>query len=245
MLLNHDVFYNREHSNFDELTSYLPVWWRDISEMNANNEFAGHTLDKLAGDLENLIIMQFIDGYNEELTARHERFIGIETDRSKSLEERKTLIKAYELSTSKISRESICQVVSTFTKCNSDSWLERGRIVVDMIFKDDMTAYMNNIRDILRQSIPAHLDILYKGTVENILSKIANRSATRYIIKFSTPMDSLKLKPDAYPIIRCDAYTESKSALQLNTKNELWYLDGTYTLNGDKILDPYEIWEEL
>jgi hypothetical protein len=53
-MLEHDIFYNRQRSGFEELTSYQPLWWADILEMKANNKFAGLTLDRMADALEQL-----------------------------------------------------------------------------------------------------------------------------------------------------------------------------------------------
>ena len=76
-MLTHDVFYNREHSGKEELDSYLPKYWRDIREMEANNTFAGYTLDRMAADMEKTVKDRFFDSCSEAMLARYEAFLHI------------------------------------------------------------------------------------------------------------------------------------------------------------------------
>lgn len=47
------------------------------------------------------------------------------------------------------------------------------------------------------------------------------------------------------PIIRCKVNMEKQATVQVHIRNNLWFLNGTYSLDGSKILDAYETWEEL
>ena len=53
-MLDNDIFGNLQSPGSDELKSYIPKYWNGIREMNANNTFAGYTIDCMAKDLQQL-----------------------------------------------------------------------------------------------------------------------------------------------------------------------------------------------
>ena len=74
-MLEHDVFYNRVRSGYEELMSYYPNFWKEILEMRVNNRFAGYTLDRAAGDMEQAVLDQFFETSSQEMVLRYERFL--------------------------------------------------------------------------------------------------------------------------------------------------------------------------
>lgn len=74
--------------------------------------------------------------------------------------------------------------------------------------------------------------------------KNINQDIARCIIKDESGIGN---EQALIPVIRCKAEAEMQSGLHLhlNIKNDLWYFDGTYFMNGIKKLDAYERWEEL
>ena len=93
-MLDHDVFYNWQRSGYEELRSYIPLWWNEILEMRANNAFAGYTLDHVAGDMEQLVKNWFFDTMDEATLTEYENFLGITGFGIKDMNDRRALVKA-------------------------------------------------------------------------------------------------------------------------------------------------------
>ena len=91
-MLDHDVFYNRERSGYEEITSYMPRFWREIREMDANNRFAGRTLDDAATAMENFVRNWFFDTMDEATLTDYENFLGLTGFGIRSIQDRHPLV---------------------------------------------------------------------------------------------------------------------------------------------------------
>ncbi len=166
-MLTHDVFYNREHSGKEELDSYLPKYWRDIREMEANNTFAGYTLDRMAADMEKTVKDRFFDSCSEAMLARYEAFLHITPAQETSSEDRRSIVKMKWNSGGKMTGRRIRAIVKECCGADCEVFFGASQMVIDMTFRDDPAGYMAMIREAITNStIPAHIEIIFKGNVD-------------------------------------------------------------------------------
>lgn len=220
-MLTHDNFYNRTRSGYDELTSYLPLFWKEILEMRANNKFAGYTLDRMAGDLEQLILDEFWDSCSNECIVRAEKFLELTGNEGKDWEERRSAVKLKWLGGMKMNRTRIKSIVKSYCDCDCQVMLTDSQLIVDMVFKDDPALYMDNIRNFLNNStIPAHIEVVYHGMMDfSIISVIHEKMLIPRIIN--------KMK---FSLYHASGYLDGKSFLNgsgsLNDKYN-WFQTST------------------
>lgn len=166
-MLAHDIFYNREHSGKKELASYLPKYWRDIREMEANNTFAGYTLDRMAADMEKTVQDRFFDSCSEIMLARYEAFLHITPAEGTSIEDRRSMVKMKWNGGGKMTGTRIKAIVKECCGADCEVTFGSSQLVVDMTFRDDPAGYMAMIREAITNStIPAHIEIEFKGNVD-------------------------------------------------------------------------------
>jgi hypothetical protein len=156
-MLEHDIFYNRQRSGFEELTSYQPLWWADILEMKANNKFAGLTLDRMADALEQLVKNQFFDSCSESMLTRIELWLGITGASEMELNERRNLVKATWIGNQKISRSSIQSLVYAYCGCSSEVHFTHSISIIANISEATSTIHIGNLIKTLETKIPAHI----------------------------------------------------------------------------------------
>ena len=97
-------FYNRQFaSNYEELISYYPRYYREVWEMVAILKANGRLLDDAQDAIENIYKNGFIDSMDEAAIAELERFLYIRARNQRTLEERRRLIKSYIIGFGKIS----------------------------------------------------------------------------------------------------------------------------------------------
>lgn len=242
------VFNNQQRSGYEEITSYGPGFYRDIKEMDAIYRFGGWTCDLMATDLENLVAMQFIKYMNDEALTRYEQFIGINKDYTNNLDERKNIVLAQCSSSGKISKTKIQTIVNSFAECKCQVSMEGANIIVDMMFKGDPAKYMSHIREILQKSIPAHIGIVYRGSIDlSIVFKLDNKVSVQRIInkmifRMSNSKKHMYLDGSAY---RMKIENAPKDRFSVFIKNNLYYLDGSELINGNRRLNAYVKQEEL
>ena len=167
-MIDSDYFGNLQVSETEKLNSYLPKFWKEIYEMNANNSFAGYTLDRMAQDLQQLIWDRFFDTCSEDMLTRYERFLGMqnmETD----VEKRRILLKATWNGNKKISAGRIVETLRQFYG---------GIIDVDVVFTDYFQFTIHTLnpdaatdRSIdlyLQKVLPAHIayNVVYDTPIE-------------------------------------------------------------------------------
>lgn len=156
-MLNHDIFYNRKRSGYDELKSYQPLWWAQILEMRANNKFAGYTIEKMADALEQLVKEQFFDTCTEKMLERIEIWLGISGASEMTLSERRNLVKATWIGNQKVSRSSIQALVYAYCGCSSEVHFTHEISISANVSEAESAIYIGNLEKILSSQIPAHI----------------------------------------------------------------------------------------
>lgn len=159
-MLTHDVFYNREHSGKEELDSYLPKYWRDIREMEANNTFAGYTLDRMAADMEETVKDRFFDSCSETMLARYEAFLHITPAQETSIEDRRSIVKMKWSGGGKMTGRRIKAIVKECCGADCEVTFGSSRLVIDIPSYDNTASCADIIREAINHyTIPAHIAI--------------------------------------------------------------------------------------
>ena len=167
-MLDHDVFYNRDRSGYEELMSYYPNFWKDILEMRANNMFAGRTIDRAAADMEQIVADQFFESCSESMVIRYENFLNLDNS-DKDWDERRRFLKIAWNGTEKVRVSGIIETIREFY---------RGMVAVDADFTDFFCFLIQklnsdpgidrNIEHYLQRVIPAHItyEIIYRVSLK-------------------------------------------------------------------------------
>lgn len=162
-----DYYNNLEVPGEKELTSYLPRFWREILEMQANNKFAGYTLDRIGMDIDQLVKDRFFDSCSLDKLCDYERFLKIYNTEGISIEDRRSMVKMRWNSAGKMTGRKIKAIVKEFCGCDCKVAFGSSQMVIDMIFRDDPSSYMPMIRDTIQNStIPGHIGLVFKGNVD-------------------------------------------------------------------------------
>ena len=167
-MLEHDVFYNRVRSGYEELMSYYPNFWKEILEMRVNNRFAGYTLDRAAGDMEQAVLDQFFETCSQEMVLRYERFLEAENP-GKELEERRRLLKIAWNGAGKLSAGRIVEAIRQFYGKKLDVVVLFTDRVEIRIQKLDSDLTIDRAIDVyLRRVMPANIlyDVIYEAPME-------------------------------------------------------------------------------
>lgn len=156
--MNNPVFYNQERSGYEELVSYGPYFYKDILEMDANYQFAGKTLDIMAEGLEAIISNQFIDSADESTILRMERWLGVETDFSRTLEDRRKKVKLVWNGGEKLSGSFIKNLVRSYTGCDDDPAVKMTTYLsINAYISSNKTVYISDLEEQLEKMKPAHI----------------------------------------------------------------------------------------
>lgn len=232
------VFNNQQRDGYDEIASYGPEFYKEIKEMDAIYQFAGLTIDQMAQSLEAFMSNQFIKEMNELSISRMEKFLFIIGTQNKTLEERRTLVQASWISSGKLSKTKISEIVNTFAECSCDVKLANSNIEILMTFKDNPASYIGYIRKILNKAIPAHLGIVYVGTIDTALVFVWHSATDMQIENYFEVREYLK---SIVEMMQIEMKIKNKEKIDINliTKKNEWYLDGIYLLDGTKLLDAY------
>lgn len=89
-------FYDKYYtSNYEELITYYPRFYRDVFEMVEILKAHGRIADGMEDNIEQAYLNGFIDYADEATIAKLERFLEIGLNRNRTLEERRRLVKSY------------------------------------------------------------------------------------------------------------------------------------------------------
>lgn len=116
-------FYNKTRGNYEELLSYYPLFYGGIREMTELLKVHGQLADNLESSIERIFSDCFIDTAGSDVIACYERIIGIETDSTKSLDERRSLVKSHLIGTGKISASLIEEMIGVYTGASAECTL--------------------------------------------------------------------------------------------------------------------------
>jgi hypothetical protein len=164
-------FYDRQYaSNYDELISYYPRYYRDVREMVAILQADGKLLDGAQDAIEQVYNNNFIDYMDEQTVKVFESLLCIKQRKSRTLEERRRLIKAYFVGFGKLSATLLSEMIRAYT--GSDPFIKfepfdlqrNNMLYISVSPQDECDFFTGDVIDIVSQKIPAHIP--YRLTFE-------------------------------------------------------------------------------
>lgn len=168
-MLTHDVFYNREHSGKEELDAYLPRYWQDIKEMEANNTFAGYTLDRMAADMEKTVKDRFFDSCSEAMLVRYEAFLHITPVQGTSIEDRRYMVKMKWNGGGKLTGRRIKAIVKECCGVDCEVTFGSSQLIIDIPHYDGIEVYIDMLRGVINSynTIPSHITVYIYVSVKS------------------------------------------------------------------------------
>lgn len=157
-------FYNKYFaSNYDELITYYPRYYREVFEMEAILRAHGGFADGIEDNIELVYNNCFIDYMDEASINRLERFLNIGLQKSRTLEERRRMVKAYFVGFGKVSASMLAAMIQSYTGADVSIRFEpfdeegNNMLYIDFLRGDEPTLYMGDINLLLSKKIPAHI----------------------------------------------------------------------------------------
>lgn len=152
------VFNNQQRSGYEELLSYGPRFYKDFLEMDTNYRLGGYTLDVAAEGLEALMRNQFIDSADEETIERLEKWLGITTDSTSTLEERRARVMTYWNGTDKLSGSSIKRLAQTYSgSSTSPTVVMTTHLTITVPVDEDSSVDLTDFLALIGKMIPTHI----------------------------------------------------------------------------------------
>lgn len=157
-------FYDKYYeNNFEELITYYPRFYRDVFEMVEILKAHGRIADEMEANIEQTYLNCFIDYADEEIIEQLEKFLNIGLNKSRTLEERRRLVKSYFVGFGKVSASMLAEMIQSYTGASVDikfePFDEEGNNMLYIHFQrgDEPTLYMSDINLLLSKKIPAHI----------------------------------------------------------------------------------------
>lgn len=157
-------FYDKYYeNNFEELIAYYPRFYRDVFEMVEILKAHGGIADELEANIEQTYLNSFIDYADEDTIEQLEKFLNIGLNKSRTLEERRRLVKSYFVGFGKASASMLAEMIKSYTGASVDikfePFDEEGNNMLYIHFQrgDEPTLYMGDINLLLSKKIPAHI----------------------------------------------------------------------------------------
>lgn len=245
-MLQNDFFNNRQKKGFDELVSYQPKYYHNILEMQAINQFGGLTTDRMADDLNQLILDQFIDSCSVKMLSRFEMFLNITGNENRSIQERRNIVKVAWIGNIKMNRSKIKTLIRAYCGCESDVHFSHEIVIIIKILESDCTVYnLKDLIDVFKSQIPSHLQWKVELRVDKFLIKEVNPVSVLKI-RFYTELKGVL--PRNYDRVKIALNMESMNNhldCVIVKKKNIWYLNGEQKLDGSKYLNAIEEKEEM
>jgi hypothetical protein len=145
-----------------DLISYLPPYYQNVKEMVAIQNTLAQELGQINIDIEDLIKQCFVDTATWGLEI-WERIFGIQTDKTKLLDQRRSMIKAKMRGAGTVNIEQIKNIARAFLNGELDVTENFANYSIDIEFTDygGVPPNRDDLTKILREIIPAHLEINY------------------------------------------------------------------------------------
>lgn len=154
-----------------DLPDYLPKYY-DLDDYESKPSIAGNLIDREKKELIELnlqildVLKQFFIEYATWGLARWETICGIPIDENKPYDQRRSVIKSKLRGAGTVTLEVIKNVADSFQ--NGEIKVEENfadyQVVITFIGKRGIPANELDMRGVLREIIPAHLELVFKYT---------------------------------------------------------------------------------
>ena len=150
--------YNKYYkSNYEELITYYPLFYKEVREMNEILKAQGKLADNLENSIEQIFSDCFIDTADKNVISSYERIIGIVSDNAKNLEERRSLVKSHLVGTGKISASLIVEMIKAYTGASSRCIFSNSCLDISVDRGDKSFINFVDISALLSSKLPAHI----------------------------------------------------------------------------------------
>lgn len=160
------IYDNAYESNYEELKTYYPVWYRDVLEMDAIWRILGEELDGVQGGILTFIANSFIYKADAPTIQKLEKFLYISPDASRSLEERRKLVGSYFMGNGHIGEPEIKALTKMFCDGTCEVVLIGGTVSIHINLDIKSASILDDYYSTLRRKIPAHLGIFTDVEIE-------------------------------------------------------------------------------
>lgn len=171
------------YNNYDDIKSFLPIFYNEVFEMQAILQTAGHALDKLEEGEIRVLLNNFIMDADKESITKLETFLQIKNE-SRSLDERRRLVASYFVGFGKINATKIKEIVYSFTSANSEVYFEDSTVSIEIERGISESLYLIDVNNIISSRIPAHLPFVL--VIKFTINVEVTTSVKRY--KFEYPL---------------------------------------------------------
>lgn len=182
-------FYNRQFaSNYEELISYYPRYYREVREMVAILKANGRLLDSVQDAIEQVYNNNFIDSMDEPTIRELEVFLSINLDKTRTLDERRRLVKSFFAGFGRVSATLLKEMIHAYTNADVDVKFEpfdearNNMLYICFERGDEPTLYMSDILELLSRKIPAH--IAYTPLVTYKRATVVKSRCTHYVFDY-------------------------------------------------------------
>lgn len=182
-------FYPRDFpGNYDELITYYPRYYRNVREMVAILKADGKLLDGAQGAIEQVYNNAFIDNMDEPTIREMEVFLSINLDKTRTLDERRRLIKSFFAGFGRVSATLLKEMINAYTNADVDVLFEpfdaagNNMLYINFERGDEPTLYMSDILELLSRKIPAH--IIYTPSVTYKRPVVVKSGRTHYVFDY-------------------------------------------------------------
>ncbi len=179
------MFYNKFYpTNYDELITYYPKFYREVFEMKAILEAEGQLADDMENNIEQVFDNCFIDTADEPTIARLEKFLHLSLYKQRDLEERRRLVKSLFVGGGKISASMLSEMIAAYTgasvTCTFEPFDAEGNNMLTINFDrgDEKQLYMSEILQLIAKRIPAHIE--YRTAVVYSFPIAVSKKRTSY-----------------------------------------------------------------
>lgn len=140
---------------------------------------------RLGTEIEQTYLNCFIEYADEETIKKLEDFLDIRLNKSRTLEERRRLVKSYFIGFGKVSATMLKEMIQSYTgaevECKFEPFDEAGNNMLYLNFQrgKEPTLYMSDINLLLSKKIPAHIKwraaVTYRFPIGIVLLEILGR----------------------------------------------------------------------
>lgn len=247
-----EIFNNQQRSGYEEIVSYGPRWWTEYREMKAVYKFEGFLLDLMAVFLEKTVNNQFPSQADKNALKMYEMVLGIETDETAPIAERRKEVAAYYSGTGKLSRTSIQTLIRNYSGCESEMWWESSTLQIRVFMVDENKFSNRKIYNILSRRMPAYLGFIIREVLSSFTlpqNKVDVRSRYRFIFPWwdgsnykmldgARTLNGAIYLSDARPPVwnkirhRLDAGEKDSFGFNMYVPAKAVNLNGAVTMNG-------------
>ncbi|MBQ3160575.1 MAG: DUF2313 domain-containing protein [Oscillospiraceae bacterium] len=165
-------------SSYERILRFVPVFFRDIFEMDSIYRVDGEMVDELILKINIVKANRYILSADEETISELEAFLGLESDSDSTLDDRRNLLVSYFTGFGKLSATTIKSIIKSLSDADSEVTFlpadNAGNNCLNInIFNPSFSYRLDNIVKVLSKRIPGH--IWYKIRIQH------EKKATSYI----------------------------------------------------------------